>query len=77
MPDTPGDSFVTCPAIGLAIDRGLCWEYALAGRGGPADTARTLNAWIRRSDRFETLADFHEVCAHCRNRPWRDPLPMP
>jgi hypothetical protein len=70
MPLKPGDSFVNCPAIGHAIDRGLCWEYALAGRGGPADTATALTAWIRRSDRFETLDEFHAICEHCRYHPW-------
>jgi hypothetical protein len=77
MSGKPEDPFVKCPAFGYRIGRALCWEYALADRGGPADTAKALKAWIRRSEQFETLDDFHAICDHCRNRPWRDPPAKP
>jgi hypothetical protein len=59
-----------CPAFGQVIDDGFCWECCMAGRGGPTDTAADLQAWIARTDCFESLADFQEVCGQCSHCAW-------
>ncbi len=59
-----------CPAKELVIDPTACWEYAMAGAGGPTDTASALHAWIVQSPRFRSLAEFHAVCADCPHCPW-------
>ena len=58
-----------CPAVDREIDKGLCREYCLAGSGGPKDTLRDLEKWIRLSRRYEDVEAFHRVCtacAHCQ-----------
>lgn len=54
-----------CKATDAKIDKGLCWEYCFSGRGGPTDTAEKLNEWIKKSNKYNTLDDFHKVCEKC------------
>ena len=54
-----------CKAIDAEIDRGLCWEYCLAGSGGPIDTTNKLTLWIKNSNKYSTLDNFHKVCENC------------
>jgi hypothetical protein len=60
-----------CPAFGLEIDKGLCWECCMADHGGPTDTAERLRAWVTLSSQFTSVADFQRVCAECQHCAWR------
>jgi hypothetical protein len=42
----------------------------MAGKGGPGDTAEWLRGWIAGSGRFDSLAEFHQVCAKCEHCAW-------
>jgi hypothetical protein len=70
--DDPNSWF--CPAFRQVIPHGLCWECCFAGSVGPSDTTAHLCSWIDDSGRFDSLEDFHRVCALCEHCQWsREP----
>lgn len=72
-PAAPDPDF--CPAFGAPLSDARCWEWSMAGQGGPTDAAAELATWIRRSGRHASMAAFHAVCASCPRCPFVAPRP--
>ncbi len=64
------DTRYHCPAIGSVIQEGLCWEYCMAGHGGPKDAAEELREYVEKSTKYTTVADFQQICASCEHCCW-------
>ena len=59
-----------CPAMRKNIAQGQCWEYCFANQGGPKDSTEELNNWIKQTELFKNINEFHEVCKTCPNCQW-------
>jgi len=67
---TMPDNLWYCPAINEQIDQGLCWEYCFAEIGAPTDTSYWLNSWIKNTNKYKNVEDFHKVCEKCIHCQW-------
>ena len=59
-----------CPALEKRIPEGMCWEYAMANRGGPPDALKELEQLIQTHERLKSLDHFQSFCQECQHKPW-------